>query len=83
MVITATSVIKIWTRKQEKCMEYDSMQESRIGHPTLSGLSMKQMLTLLVFTALLNFIFTHSQALSDIFYFARLAIIRDDVHSDN
>jgi hypothetical protein len=44
---------------------------------------MKQMLTLLIFTALLNFIFMHSQTLSDLFYFARLAIIRDDVHRDN
>jgi hypothetical protein len=77
MVITATSVIKIWIRKQpEKRME--SMSESR-GHPTSSsGLSVKQMLTLLIFAVLLNFL-SHSQVVLDLLCYDRLATVWNNV----
>jgi hypothetical protein len=65
-VITATSIIKIWTRKpQEKQMEA-SIPGHRAEEPSSSsGLSMKQMVTLLLLTTLLNFMLTHSQILLD------------------
>jgi uncharacterized protein (DUF486 family) len=76
MIITATSVIKIWTRKPEEIqLEEISMPGSRVdGHSTLSsGVSMKQLIDLLLLTTFINFLLTHYPKLGVLW--DRLALI--------
>lgn len=81
MVITATSAIKIWTMREQEEPTEISMPGSRAeGYPPSSGLSMKQMLTLLLFTTLLNFALAYSQALLNSWFWNKLATIWDNVH---
>ena len=82
MVIMATSAIKIWTMREQEEPTEISMPGSRAeGYPPSSGLSMKQMLTLLLFTTLLNFALTYSQALLNSWFWNKLATIWDMVYS--
>jgi hypothetical protein len=62
MIITVTSVIKIWTRKLEEIqLEEISMPGSHVdGHSTSSsGIFMKQLIVLLLLTTFINLLLTH------------------------
>lgn len=62
MIITVTSVIKIWTRKLEEIqLEEISMPGSHVdGHSiSSSGIFMKQLIVLLLLTTFINLLLTH------------------------
>ena len=65
MIIMSTSVIKVWTRhhgcqQSQECLMPGSLGT---GHPLLAGVSLWQLLVLLLLTTFLNCIITHPQIL--------------------
>jgi hypothetical protein len=77
MVITATSVIKIWIKKcdDDQLDDLPIPGSQRHGHPTPApGVSMTQLL-ILIFTLFFNLALMHSEKLPQLQFWDRLAII--------
>lgn len=72
-IITATAVIKVWSRNrnsQDKQSQQPPMPGSLAnGHPPPSGVSLSQLLTLLLLTTMLNFFMTHSDSFTQVVNF--------------
>jgi hypothetical protein len=77
MIITATSVIKVWTRKPLVKQLQQPPQSALLAnpHPPSSGMLMSQLLALLLLTTFLNFVVTHSQVVLDPLVWKRLEMI--------
>jgi hypothetical protein len=65
MIITATSVIKVWTRHHGRRQPQECPMPGSLGtgYPPSAGVSPRQLLALLLLTTFLNFVITHPQIL--------------------
>jgi hypothetical protein len=77
VVITATSVIKIWMKNRPDNQSDESAMPGSQGHghTSASGVSMMQLLILLILTSILNFALMHFEKVVDPLFRDRLGMI--------